>query len=219
MSEFSTNFKKDFLPISSLSLLGVCQHQFIKSLKGELSKTVLMQIGIKSHEKLIRKTKTFLMNDAIKKISHGEKFILREITIIDKKIKIIGRADEINFLGPDATGKNMTVIVDDKFPSKIYNDIPNIYKIQLAAYAIALHDSENLGNFCKIVGAMLRIRKIGTEEIIKTFEVAQEKIENWEDNIFALVHAAWEIAIGNAKPSHKKYDIEINDWVECDCFR
>ena len=204
------------LPVTTLATLGICQHKFIEALTSNQFKTPLMNIGIKEHEKLAAKSVPTETEYLLKHIKSGEKFTVREFGLIDATLKVVGRIDELEFMGPDATGKNQLIIVDDKFPEKVPKDISNYYKIQLAAYANIVSDSKVFGKLCNICGAELRVRKPGTGEIIKKFEIDKDNFIRLSNNIAPLTYAAWELIEGNDKPQHKKYDIEIDDWVECD---
>ena len=59
-------FKRDYLPINSISLLGSCETKFLQSALGELEVTPVMQIGKEKHAELTEGLPTISMKETIK---------------------------------------------------------------------------------------------------------------------------------------------------------
>lgn len=216
MTQMTDEFKRDYLPISSISLLGSCETKFLQSALGELEVTPVMQIGKEKHAELIEGLPTISREETIKKIKSGKRCAFREVGVLDKKLKIIGRVDEIQFTGKVTKGKNDGILIDDKYPVKVYISLPLSYKLQLAAYTAAIHNSEDFSKVCRIVQAKLVCRNKADHSILKTFDVDYEELGLWEKNVGDAVKIAWKI-FESEKPQHRRFDIVNKEWLSCWC--
>jgi len=211
--------KRDFLPISSISLFGSCETKFLKSALGELEVTPVMQAGKEMHAQLIEGLPTITREKTLEKIKSGEKCAFREVLVIDDKLKIIGRIDQLEFHGKMINGKSAGVIVDDKYPIKVYNTLPLSYKLQLASYTTAIHNSEDFSKVCAIVRAKLVCRNKDTHKVLKIFNVEEDELKSWVSQVPVVTKIAWKIFKNKKEAEHRRFDVSTNEWIECYCNR
>ncbi len=210
--------KRDYLPISSISMIGTCETRFLESVMGKQKITSLMKKGKEKHEELTEGLPQIKKDEALKKIKSGIKCSFRELNVIDEKLKAIGRIDELQFDGGFINNKRTATLIDDKYPKRIYGTMPLYYKLQLAAYTSAIHNSVDYSKICVITKAVLLCRNYD-HSIAKDFEVKKEELMSWEDNVSEAIGVAWEIFRNKKEPEHRRFDVSSNEWLECFCNR
>ena len=210
-------FHRSLLPISSVSLLGSCETRFMEAMEGRQKVTKLMKIGKAMHKKLEEGLPKVSPEQVVAQIKQGMKFGVREFSLTDKKLKLIGRIDQLNLLGKVENGKNQGIIIDDKYPKTEYQGIPLYYKLQLAAYATAVDNSEILGPICSIVGVSLVCREVSTHNILNTFTVDGSKLDICKGNVRVAADRAWELYDRKKTPEHRRFDVGNGEWIECYC--
>ena len=210
-------FHRSLLPISSVSLLGSCETRFMEAMEGKQKVTKPMQVGKAMHKKLEEGLPKVSPEQIVAQIKEGKKFGVREFSLTDNKLKLIGRIDQLNLLGKVENGKNQGVVIDDKYPKSEYRGMPLYYKLQLAAYAAAVGNSDILGSICDIVGISLVCREAGTHRILNTFTVEGSALDICRGNIRIAAGRAWELYDRKKEPEHRRFDIGNGKWVGCYC--
>jgi hypothetical protein len=210
-------FHRSLLPISSVSLLGSCETRFMEAMEGRQKVTKQMKIGKVMHKKLEEGLPKVSPEQIAQQIKEGRKFGVREFSLTDKKLKLIGRIDQLDMLGRMENGKNQGIIIDDKYPKSEYKGIPLYYKLQLSAYAAAVDNSEVLGPICNIVGVSLVCREAGTHNILNTFTVEGSNLEICKGNVGIATGRAWELYDKKKDPEHRRFDVGRGDWIGCYC--
>lgn len=210
-------FHRSLLPISSVSLLGSCETRFMEAMEGKQKVTKPMQIGKTMHRKLEERLPKVSTEEIVAQIKEGRRFGVREFSLTDRKLKLIGRIDQLNLLGRVVNGRNQGIIIDDKYPKSAYRGMPLYYKLQLAAYAAAVGNSDILGPICEIVGVSLVCREAGTHRILNTFSVEGSSLEICRGNVSIAAGRAWELYERKKEPEHRRFDIGSGEWVRCYC--
>ena len=210
-------FHRSLLSISSVSLLGSCETRFMEAMEGKQKVTKQMKVGKVMHKKLEEGLPKVSPEQIVQQIKEGKKFGVREFTVTDKKYKLIGRIDQLDMLGRVENGRNQGIIIDDKYPKSKYSGMPLYYKLQLAAYAAAVGNSEILGPICNIVGVSLVCREVGTHKILNTFTVEGSKLDICKDNVGIATGIAWELYDKKRAPEHRRFDVGNGEWVGCYC--
>jgi hypothetical protein len=216
-SIFEQNGKRNYLPVSSVSLLGSCETKVYESLMGGLKVTKRMQIGKVGHEKLVEKLPKLDKEEMFKIIKSGAKCSFREVPVLDEKLKMIGRMDEIRFEAGVGRSKRPATLIDDKFTKAQYSAIPLYYKLQLALYTCAVDNSEDFSKLCNINKAVLICREQGTGKIMKTLEADSQELDVWRSNTPAAVSYAWDMYSNNKQPQHRRFDVVTGQWAKCWC--
>ncbi len=210
----------NLLKVSSLSDLGICQVEFLNRMLGKVKTTPQMKTGEKHHEKLTEGLEKITDEDIIRFVKRGEKFDVREVFVKSDKTKLIGRIDQINFLGFKkgllrfGHTKNLAIILDDKFTRKNHFEIPNYYKLQLTGYSTALGSDSRFEDLVDVVGVKLSFHDIETRKHMNTFEVDSDILDNWEAKIHKVVNEGLKI-LDKQKAEHKGFNIENGTWEDC----
>lgn len=210
----------DLLKVSSLSDLGICQVEFLNRILGKVERTPYMKTGEKHHEKLTEGMEKISNEDIIRLVKEGNKFTVREVFVRSNESKLIGRVDQIDFLGfkrglfSFKNAKNSAIISDDKFSRKEHFNIPNYYKLQLAGYSVALESDRRFEELVDVIGVKLAFHNIETRKHVNTFEVNSDKLDLWETKIPKVVDEGLKI-IDKEKAEHKGFDIETGKWGNC----
>lgn len=210
----------NLLKISSLSDLGICQVEFLNKMLGRVERTPYMKTGEKHHEKLTEGMKKISDEDIIRLVKNGVKVNVREVFVKSDKAKLIGRIDQINFLGFKKgllrfkQTKNLAIVSDDKFTRKNHFEIPNYYKLPLAGYSVALESDTRFENLVDVVGVKLSFHDMDTRKHMNTFEANSDILDNWEDKIPKVVNEGLKI-LDKEKAEHKLFNIETGKWEDC----
>ncbi len=210
----------NLLKISSLSDLGICQVEFLDKMLGKVERTPSMKTGEKHHEKLTEGMEKISDEDIIRLVKEGNKFTVREVSVRSNETKLIGRVDQIDFLGfkrglfSFKNTKNSAIISDDKFSRKEHFDIPNYYKLQLAGYSVGLQSDPRFEELVDVIGVKLAFHNIETREHVNTFEVDSDKLDLWENKIPKVVDEGLKI-LDKGKAEHKGFNIETGKWDNC----
>ncbi len=210
-------FHRSLLPISSVSLLGSCETRFMEAMEGKQKVTKPMLIGKAMHKKLEEGLPKITQEQVISQIKEGVRFYVRELPLTDKKLKLIGRIDQLNMLGKTSGSKNQGVIIDDKYPKTAYRGMPLYYKLQLSAYAAAVGNSDILGPICDIVGISLVCREAETHSILNTFTIEGKILDTCKGNVSIATAMAWELYDRKKEPEHRRFDVGSGEWVGCYC--
>ncbi len=211
------DFKRTLLSISSVSLLGSCETRFMEAMEGKQKVTKPMKIGKAMHKKLEEGLPKVSTEQIVAQIKQGMKFGVREFSLTDKKLKLIGRIDQLNLLGKVVDGRNQGIVIDDKYPKSEYSEMPLYYKLQLSAYAAAVGNSDILGPICSIVGVSLVCREVSTHNILNTFTVDGSKLDICRGNVGIAAGRAWELYDRKKEPEHRRFDVGNGEWVRCYC--
>lgn len=207
---------RDYLPISSISFLGTCETKFLESVLGKQKVTTLMKIGKEKHEELTEGLPVIKRDDIFQNIKSGKSCIVREISVKDEVLKIIGRIDELQFIDGFINNKRTATLIDDKYPRIIYDTLPIYYKLQLASYSAAIHNSTDFSKICIVTKAMLQCRN-SNHSILKKFEVQKKELAEWEYNVPKAVDIAWEIFRNKKEPEHRRFNVSEGEWLDCLC--
>jgi len=210
--------QRNYLPISSISMMGTCETKFLESVLGKQKVTNLMKKGKEKHEELTEGLPQIKKGEVLEKIKSGIKCGFRELTVIDEKLKAIGRIDELQFTGGFINNKRTATLIDDKYPKRVYDIMPLYYKLQLAAYTSAIHNSVDYSKICVVTKAILLCRNYD-HSIAKDFEVKKDELMSWEVNVPEVTDAAWEIFKNKKEPEHRRFDVSSSKWLECFCNR
>ena len=210
----------NLLKVSSLSDLGICQVEFLNRMLGKVKRTPQMKTGEEHHEKLTEGLEKISDEDIIKFVKSGEKFDVREVFVKSDKARLIGRIDQINFLGfkkgllRHKGTRNSAIVLDDKFTRKNHFEIPNYYKLQLTGYSAALGSDSRFEDLVDVVGVKLSFHDIETRNHMNTFEVDSDTLDNWENKISKVVNEGLKI-LDKQKAEHKGFNIENGTWEDC----
>ncbi len=210
---------KKYLSVSNVSVLGVCETKVMDAIQGKRPPTKAMKEGTIAHEKLAEKLPQMSKEQVIEGIKSGNKLNVRELSVFDSKLHIVGRIDNLFMTGIMEDGKNTGIIIDDKFPketSKIFG-ITLYYKLQLSSYAAALADSYEYGNICRVVGASLIYRDKGSSNILRQFDMNRDRLNACTSNIRIAVDDAWKLYRQEKEPEHRRFDVEKGEWTGCYC--
>ncbi len=194
-----------------------CETRFMEAMEGKQKVTKPMQVGKAMHKKLEEGLPKISPEQIVAQIKEGKKFGVREFSLTYKKLKLIGRIDQLNLLGKVVNGKNQGVVIDDKYPKSVYRGMPLYYKLQLAAYAAAVGNSEILGPICDIVGVSLVCREAGTHTILNTFTVEGSSLDICKNNVGIATSRAWELYYKKKTAEHRRFDVGSGEWVGCYC--
>lgn len=217
ISTLEHNKKRNYLPVSSVSLLGTCETKAYESLIGKLQVTKKMQIGKIGHEKLVAKLPKLDKEEMFKIIKSGANCFFREVPVLDEKLKTSGRMDEIRFEANVTNSKRPATLIDDKFTKVEYNAIPLYYKLQLALYTCAVDNSNDFSELCKINKAVLICREQGTGRIMRTLEAENRELDVWRSNAPDAVSRTWDMYSNNKLPEHRRFDVVTGEWTKCWC--
>jgi hypothetical protein len=209
--------KRKYLAISAISTLGMCETRLARLLFKKPSPTPAMKLGLKAHEKLIEGRKKLTIWEMVELIKSGSACAVREIPVLDKRLMITGRMDELRFDSAGNGGKRAAILIDDKFSRIVYEEIPMHYKLQLAAYGAAVDNSEMLSSICIAEKAMLVCRDQGTKEVTNTLEVGKDQFSVWKSNVPKAASLAWDIYNQKKEPEHKRYDVVNGESTACHC--
>ncbi len=210
---------RKFLSISNVSMLGICETKALDSMLGKRRVTLAMKAGTAGHERLEEARPKMSKEEVVKRISGGLSVEVRELSIFDEKLKIVGRIDQLNVTGTMENGKNTGIIIDDKYPSTPPGNygITLYQKLQLSSYAVGLSDSELYGRICSVVGARITYRDRDTDAIIKELDMDRQRLETCKVNVPIAVQDAWGVYRGGQAPIHRRFDVERGEWVRCYC--
>jgi len=211
------DYKRSYLPISSVSLLGECETKYSDAIFGRLYPTRAMKIGAQAHQELADALPKTSKEEIISSIKAGNAFGVREITVTDEKYKLKGRLDQLDLTGRKINGKSEGIVTDDKYTRMVYDSIPPHYKLQLAAYGSAISNSKDFGHLCEIVGARLVCRNRLTQEIKQAFSVDCEELQSWKDNVPLAAKVGWVLYNKERQPVHRRLEIGTGEWVKCGC--
>ncbi len=211
--------KRDYLAISTVSLLGSCETRFYDAMFPVKPPVVTraMQVGKVQHEKLTEKLPKMTKEEIIKTINSGARCAFREVSVLDKKLKTIGRMDEIRFHDGFVGAKRQGILIDDKFTKIAYNGIPLYYKLQLASYVCAMDNSEDFSGICTINKAVLICREAKTRDIMKELVAESDEVDAWRANVPEAVSVAWNLYNKDKAAEHRRFDVERGVWVGCYC--
>ena len=184
---------------------------------GKLRVTKKMQIGTVGHEKLAARLPKLDKEEMFRIIKSGANCFFREVPVLDGKLKIIGRMDEIRFDANAVSSKRPATLIDDKFTKVEYTAIPLYYKLQLALYTCAVDNSYDFSKLCNINKAVLICREQGTGRIMRTLEAENRELDIWRSNAPAAVSHTWDMHSNNKPPEHRRFDVVTGEWAKCWC--
>ena len=211
---------KSYLSVSNVSALGMCETKAYEYLQIKARpQNAAMKEGAVAHEKLTEKLPKVSKEQVIEEIKSGRRVHVRELSVFDSKLHIVGRIDQLDVTGIVEDGKNTGIIIDDKFPketTKIYG-LTLYYKLQLASYAAAMENSYDYGSICKIIGARLIYREKQSNSIIRQFEMDRNRLNSCTFNISIAVEDTWKLYRKEKGPEHRRFDVENGNWVGCYC--
>jgi PD-(D/E)XK nuclease superfamily len=210
-------FRRSYLPISSVSLLGECETRYADSIFGRLYPTAAMKMGAARHAELAHAMPKAGKDKILGSIRAGSAFEVREIAVADEQHKLKGRLDQLNLTGHEVNGKGEAIVVDDKYTRTRYDSIPPHYGLQLAAYALAIDNSKDFGGICEVTGAKLVCRNRLDHFINQEFIVGQEELRTWKASVPLAAKVAWVIYRKEREPGHRRLDIGTGEWVRCGC--
>ncbi|MEM0050641.1 MAG: PD-(D/E)XK nuclease family protein [Candidatus Bathyarchaeia archaeon] len=202
--------------VSELSTLGVCETRFTEIIDGKAKVTAQMAVGKEMHEQLVAPLPKLTRKGILEKVKAGAEFSTRELPVTDNVLSLRGKIDQLDLHGTQGD-KNIGTIVDDKYPKAVYRCIPLYYRLQLAAYAVAVQDSMDLGPLCSINDAKLICREAKTHKILNTLYVGHETLASWASNVPFAVSAARKLANKEKSPEHQRFDTATGSWVNCYC--
>ena len=209
--------KRNYLAISAISMLGSCETKFYDTMFKERVITKRMQVGIAGHEKLAEKLPQVSKEQMVQEIMTGNKCAFREVSVLDQKLKTIGRMDEIRFEDGFEGSKRKGIISDDKFTKVEYHGIPLYYRLQLATYACAVENSADLSSICTVEKVVLICRDSVTKQVSKAFEADRRTLETWKSNTPAAITDGWKVYNKEKTPEHRRFDVGSGGWVGCYC--
>ncbi len=212
-------YKRKYLSISSISMLGACETKFMEAIEGRKKQTRAMKAGSVAHEKVAEALPKITKEDIIREIKVMHPIQVRELPVYDEKTHICGRIDQLHMTGFTEKGKNTGIVIDDKYPSspRWIQGLTPTYKIQLSAYAVALENSDNYGGICKVVGAQLRYLQKQSNAILQQYNIDSNTLDTYMSNTIPAIDDAWNMYKGKQQPEHRSYDVESGAWVGCLC--
>lgn len=210
-------FRRSYLPISSVSLLGECETRYADSIFGRLYPTAAMKVGAARHAELAQAMPKASKEETLGSIRAGSAFEVREIAVVDEKHKLKGRLDQLNLTGHEVNGKSEAIVVDDKYTRTRYDSIPQHYGLQLAAYALAISNSKDFGSICEVTGAKLVCRNRLDHFVNQEFIVGQEELRTWKASVPLAAKVAWVLYNREREPGHRRLDIGKGKWARCGC--
>jgi hypothetical protein len=210
--------KRNYLAISSISMLGSCEVKFYDTMFTPRVVTRKMQIGTDNHRKMVEKLPGISKEQMLSDIRNGKSCAFREVFVLDQKLKTIGRMDEIRFQdGFAADGRRRGILIDDKFTRANYGGIPLYYRLQLAAYACAVENSPDFSGICTMEKAMLVCRNSVTRQVTRVFEADEGTVGVWKSNTPEAIADGWRIYNKEKAPEHRRFDVENGEWIGCYC--
>jgi RecB family exonuclease len=198
-------------------MLGECETKYADAMFKKSSPTVAMKIGVAKHAELAQAMPKISKEDIIRDIKEGKAFGAREIMVTDDRFKLKGRIDQLDLTGRRIGSKGEGIVIDDKFTKITYDSIPLHYRIQLAAYAVAVGNSSDYGSLCEITGAKLVCRHRPSNVVRQEFSVGREELETWKSNIPLAAKVAWVLYDKKREPGHRRLDIGTGEWEKCQC--
>jgi hypothetical protein len=209
--------ERKFLPISTLSLLGTCETKFVESITEKLKPTSAMKQGSKKHEALASALPKIDINEVINTIKSGKQIHVRELSVFDGKLKLAGRIDQLDATGIMKNGRNSSVVIDDKFTKIQYQQIPLYYKLQLAAYAKSMENSDRFADICSIDKVKLICRDRLSGEVKNVMEETGDTLTTWKDNVDTASKLGWDLYKKEKAPEHRRFDVGSGNWAGCYC--
>ena len=193
------------ISVSAISYLGMCQIAFLFNKKAKIVTRAMIE-GARRHNKLFLVTEALTQEEMIEKITKGEKFVSREISVTDHQNGLRGRVDEIEFLGPNENGKNMVLIKDDKFSSTKFSVMSNVHKIQLASYALVMPNDPKFKGIVEVVGASINLRSLDSEQFDE-LKMPVDELNSWGRKIPDLLEFADNVYKNNITPKPCAFSI------------
>ena len=214
-----TESEKKFLSISGISNLGNCETRFVNEIFRKRAPVEAVNAAVDERQKLAAKIPIMTKEQIINNLQAGYRINAREVMLHDLKNQICGRIDHLQSMGFMENGRNMCLIINDKYPKNldmIYG-ITLPYKLQLTGYATAISNSEDFGSVCKVIGTQLRYREKGTDRIMQQFEMGSARLDNCISNVDTAISTAWRLYKKEKEPEHRRFDVEDGKWIECHC--
>ncbi len=172
-----------------------------------------------SHERLAVRLMKITKEEIINQIKSGMPLQVRGLSVFDSKTRICGRIDQLRMTGTFEGNRHTGIIIDDKYPKdpNLIHGLTLYYKLQLSSYAVALENSDQYGSLCKVEGAELIYREKATDKVIKSYEMDRKRLGDCASNVGAAVDDAWSMYQKKKEAEHRRFDVEIGEWVGCYC--
>ncbi len=210
--------RQELIPISKLSMICMCETKYYDAMTGKAPVTLAMRRGSDMHRELALRAPKMTVAEIMNGMATHLQFSAREISVIDTRLRLKGRIDQLNLTGKTIGDKSECIVIEDKYPRQPYDSIPQLYKLQLAAYALAMMDSKEYGRLCTVTGVQLICRG-ADHSALREFSAESAELSTWEYNVPLAVKVAWALYDGKRPAEHRRLDITTGAWGPCSCYR